>query len=101
MPKLTPTVDPHIFIEDQRDGYIRYINPESGLRWEVHGQCDFRGYCLEGTINQEYYRRPRVVAGGPDMLVGPNERERLDVPTGPAYDGSCCPLKIVVLDEGR
>ena len=71
---LIPTADPHVWIEEQRPGYVRYRNGE-GRRWEVSGVCDMRGDCLVGAV---------------DPLLGPPE-SRPDVPVLPGFTG-CCPL---------
>lgn len=71
---LTPTVEPGVFIEDQRPGYVRY-RAVDGRRWEIEGTCDMRGNCLTGAV---------------DPLLGPPEG-RLDVPVTPGFTG-CCPL---------
>lgn len=36
---LRPTIDPDIWIEEQRVGYVRYVRPMDGLRWDVVGTC--------------------------------------------------------------
>lgn len=76
---MIPTVDPFVFIEEERVGYVRY-RADDGRRWEVLGVCDYRGDCLVGAV---------------DPLLGPRGT-RLDVPVGPGFSG-CCPLTIVVL----
>lgn len=70
----TPTADPHVVIEEQRPGYVRYRSVD-GRRWEVEGVCDMRGHCLVGAV---------------DPLLGP-PAGRLDVPVLPGFAG-CCPL---------
>lgn len=75
MVALIPTADPHVSIEEQRAGYIRY-RADDGRRWEVVGTCDLRGDCLVGAV---------------DPLLGPPEG-RLDVPVTPDFTG-CCPLE--------
>lgn len=72
---MIPTADPDVFIEEQREGYIRYQRTD-GLRWEVHGICDGRGWCYEGAAEPA--------------------PEGLDVPVAPGFSG-CCPLKIIIL----
>lgn len=73
--QLLPTCDPHVFIEEQRVGYVRYRNGD-GRRWEVHGVCDKRGHCWEG-------------AAGP--------APELDCPVTPEFTG-CCPFTFVELE---
>ena len=69
---MTPTADPHTWIEEQRSGYVRYRNSE-GRRWEVFGICDMRGDCLVGAVSP---------------LLGPPDT-RLDVPVTPEFDACC------------
>jgi hypothetical protein len=76
---MIATLDPHVFIEDERPGYVRY-RADDGRRWEVVGTCDYRGDCLVGAV---------------DPVLGPRET-RLDVPVGPGFSG-CCPLVVTVL----
>lgn len=45
---LQPTCDPFVWIEEQREGYVRYRNGD-GRRWEVHGTCNMCGACWEGA----------------------------------------------------
>ena len=72
---MIPTAEDGVFIEEQHLGYVRYIRPETGQRWEIFGVCDMRGDCLIGAV---------------DPLLGPPEG-RLDVPVTPEFKG-CCPL---------
>jgi hypothetical protein len=72
---VIPTVDPNVFIEEERAGYVRY-RATDGRRWEILGLCDYRGVCLIGAV---------------DPLLGPRET-RLDVPVTPEFSG-CCPLE--------
>lgn len=73
---MEPTVDPTVFIEEKRPGYVRYRNAD-GRRWEVHGTCDQRGDCLVGAV---------------DPVLGPPDA-RLDVPVTPEFD-TCCGAEI-------
>lgn len=70
------TCDPHVFIQEQRLGYVRYHNTKDGRRWEVHGICINIGKCYEGAANP---------------------KPELDCPVAPGFKNDCCPLKIVVL----
>lgn len=72
---MIPTSDPYVFIEEKREGYVRYRNLD-GRRWEVHGVCDQRGHCWEG-------------ANGP--------KPELDSPVTPEFKG-CCPFRFVELE---
>lgn len=79
------TLDPHIVIEEQSSGYVRYRRSD-GYRWEVHGVCAHNRKCMVGAI----------VAG---VLVETVEQARalptpmLDCPVGPGFKG-CCDLRI-------
>jgi hypothetical protein len=76
MDELQLTCDPFVFIEEKREGYVRYRNTE-GRRWEVHGVCDQRGDCWAGA-------------------VGP--KPELDCPVTPEFKG-CCPFMFVELEK--
>jgi hypothetical protein len=85
---LIVTLDPSVFIEEQRAGYTRYRST-GGLRWEVVGVCDHNRACMIGA----------VVDG---VLIETVEQARtlpaplLDCPVGPGFKG-CCDLRIEVL----
>jgi hypothetical protein len=72
---MEQTSEDGVFIEERRVGYVRYIRPATGQRWEIEGVCDMRGDCLVGSI---------------DPLTG-DPSTRLDVPVTPEFKG-CCPL---------
>lgn len=72
---MTPTCDPHVFIEERREGYVRYYRTSDGRRWEVLGVCDQRGDCWQGA-------------------VGP--KPTLDSPVTPEFR-DCCPFAYVEL----
>lgn len=76
MLQVINTCDPYVFIEEQRDGYVRYFRTTDGKRWEVWGVCTDVGECYKG-------------ANGP--------KPELDCPVAPGFKG-CCDLKIVELD---
>lgn len=82
------TLDPHVVIEEQRHGHMRYRS-DDGRRWEVLGVCDHNRACMVGA----------VVDG---VLVETVEQARalprpeLDCPVGPGFSG-CCDLRIVAL----
>lgn len=85
---MIATLDPHIVIEEQSLGYVRY-RCDDGRRWAVHGVCDHNRACMVGA----------VVDG---VLVETVEQARslptpeLDCPVGPGFSG-CCDLRIVEL----
>lgn len=85
---LVATADPHVVIEEQRHGYVRY-RCDDGRRWEVLGVCDHNRACLVGAVVD-------------DVLVETVEHARalpkpeLDCPVGLGFKG-CCDLRIVVL----
>lgn len=93
---MRPTSDPSVFIEEQREGYVRYISFETGNRWEVYGTCDRRGDCLIGSVIdgveiRDHEHLKEVAASKPGRIDS-----ELDVPVGPGFKG-CCPLKVVEL----
>lgn len=49
----TPTADPDIVIESKRKGYVRYRRLSDGRRWEVFGECDYRGDCIVGAYEPQ------------------------------------------------
>jgi hypothetical protein len=89
-PAGTPTADPHVFIEEQRPGFVRYQRTTDGRRWEVHGVCDRRGDCLIGAVVEGEVIRDHAHLEDLKQRLG---RERidseLDVPVTPEFD-SCC-----------
>jgi hypothetical protein len=87
---VTATLDPHVWIEEQRPTYTRY-RCDDGRRWEVHGVCDHNRACLAGA----------VIDG---VLIETVEQARalptplLDCPVGPGWkSGVCCDLRVTVL----
>lgn len=100
------TSDPGVWIEEQRDGYVRYRN-SSGRRWEVHGVCDRRGDCLIGAVidtpdgpveveSKQHLARLREELGR-DRIDS-----HLDVPVTPEFN-TCCGadlFRYVELDSG-
>ena len=87
---MTPTADPHVFIEEQREGYVRYHRTSVGRRWEVHGTCDRRGDCLIGSVVEGEMIRSHAHLNEIKRRLG---RERIDserdVPVTPEFD-TCC-----------
>lgn len=85
---MIATIDPHIVIEKQHPGYVRY-RCDDGRRWEVHGVCDHNRACMVGA----------VVDGA---LIDTVEQARalpppeLDCPVALGFSG-CCPLEVVPL----
>jgi hypothetical protein len=94
------TSDPDIFLEERRDGYVRYRRSD-GFRWEVYGHCIQLGNCLIGANIQTpgglVEVRDHAHIEELKRLLG---RERidseLDVPVLPGFSG-CCPLTTKVL----
>ena len=86
---MSPTADPCVWIEEQRDGYVRYRNAD-GRRWEVHGTCDRRGDCLIGAVIEGETIRDHEHLEEMKRRFG---RERidseLDVPVTPEFV-TCC-----------
>jgi hypothetical protein len=84
---LEPTGEPDVFIEAQREGYIRYVRKSTGERWEVTGVCDHRGDCLVGSVIDGKLVKTKAQAKKlAKEYTGP------DVPVLPGFKG-CCPLK--------
>lgn len=94
---MIPTFDPHVFIDIQYEGYIRY-RATDGRRWEVHGVCDKRGDCLIGAVIPGFglIESHDDIQHAKDKLGRERIDSELDVPVGPGFKG-CCPLKIVEL----
>lgn len=90
---MIPTSDPTVFIEEQREGYWRYVQPETGKRWEIEGFCDRRGDCMIGavvdgvTIQNHEHLAALCAEVGQDRIDS-----ELDVPVTPDFEG-CCPLE--------
>lgn len=85
MNALQPTVEPDVWVEEKRPGYVRYVR-DDGTRWEVEGVCDMRGDCLVGAvIDGKVLTRDDVDA----LTERPDSP--LDVPVLPGFKG-CCPL---------
>lgn len=92
---LQATADPSVFIEERREGYVRYIAPATGRRWEAHGVCDRRGDCLIGAVVEgEQIRDHAHLAEMCERLGRERIDSELDVPVGPGFT-DCCPLRIV------
>lgn len=95
---VIPTFDPHVFIEEQRPGYIRYWRIIDGRRWEVYGTCDYRGDCLIGssidgeTVRDHAHLNELKTRLGVERLVS-----EMDVPVTPEFEG-CCPFTYVELE---
>jgi hypothetical protein len=98
------TCDPHILIEEQRPGYVRYRR-DDGHRWEIHGECDKRGDCAIGAVietpdgpmqirDHEHLNELAEKLGRNGRIQSP-----LDVPIAPDAIGCCLdgPLTIVEL----
>lgn len=93
---MEPTADPGIWIEEQREGYVRYRN-DDGRRWEVHGVCDKRGDCLIGAVIEGYDGKGRgdSINSKTDLRRAQTELgvervdSELDVPVTPEFD-TCC-----------
>ncbi len=100
---MIPTSDPYVFIEEQREGYVRYRNLD-GRRWEVHGTCDRRGDCMIGMRIPGYgiIRNHADIESAKVKLGKDRIDSDLDVPVTPEFDGCCGspggPLRIVELE---
>jgi hypothetical protein len=69
----------HTYIEEKRDGYVRYVNTK-GKRWEVFGYCTGIGKCYEGASNPTPY---------------------LDCPITENFTKDCCDLTVNVIEQGE
>lgn len=86
----TPTFDPCVFIESESPGYIRYWRSTDLRRWEVHGACKNRGYCIIGA-NLPDGTQPTTLQAVLDWFKANPQGEAniLDVPVTPEFD-TCC-----------
>ena len=71
---LRPTVDPYVWIEEERVGYVRYVSGDR--RWEVWGECCGHGSCQVGAAADDAGWLPRT--------------GRLDIPVGPGFVCNPC-----------
>ena len=87
---LISTADDYIFIEEQREGYVRYRRISDGRRWEVHGTCDRRGDCLIGATVDEIQIRDHEHLEELKVILGKQRIDsELDVPVTPEFDDCC------------
>ena len=85
---MIATVDPCIWIEEQRAGYVRYRD-SGGRRWEGHGTGDHRGDCMigsvlqDGTVIRDHAHLDELAATGrvPEFA--------LDTPVTPEFNVCC------------
>lgn len=82
------TLDPHVVIEEQRQGYVRY-RCDDGRRWSVYGICDHNRACMVGAIVDGVM--VETVAQAQELPT-----PALDCPVAPGFNG-CCDLRIVEL----
>jgi len=99
---MIPTADPDVWIEECRDGHVRYRRRD-GRRWEVWGKCDRRGDCLIGAVIQTpdgpVIVRDHAHIEELKILLGRGRIDsELDVPVTPEFDG-CCPFRFVELER--
>jgi hypothetical protein len=88
--ELTQTADPAVWIEEQRPGYVRYVDAE-GRRWEIEGSCDRRGDCLIGAVIDGEVVRDHAHLAEIDARKPGRIDSDLDVPVTPGFSG-CCEL---------
>lgn len=69
----------YTYIEEKREGYIRYVSAK-GERWEVIGVCTNIGTCREGAASP---------------------MPELNCPITPSYNNECCPMTINVLNNAN
>lgn len=88
---MEPTTDPHVLIEERREGYVRYRRISDGRRWEVYGTCDRRGDCLIGIVIEGWGQ----IASHEDLERAKTELgltrvvSEMDVPVTPEFT-TCC-----------
>jgi len=89
------TADPYVVIEEQKDGYVRYRNKETGKRWEVIGYCIRLGNCLIGAVIDGYgeIKNHDDIEKAKKMLGKERIDSELDVPVAPGFK-DCCPFEI-------
>lgn len=92
--KLIPTVDPFVFIEEQRPGFVVYRQlDDQGVvvrRWSVSGYCDKRGYCLLGAvIDGKEVTHEDIIEG---RMKNKRLQSEMDVPITPEFK-DCCPFE--------
>jgi hypothetical protein len=99
---LVPTVDPFVYIEEQREGYVRYrqvIDRKIVRRWEVHGTCDYRGDCLIGSVIDGVSIRDHAHLAAVAAAKAPHRVDTdFDVPVTPEF-GTCCGLDLFAYVE--
>jgi hypothetical protein len=88
---MQPTADPHVAIEEHRDGYTRYRRLTDGRRWEVWGYCDRNGACLIGAVIDGYgiVRDHDDIENAKRKLGRDRIDSELDVPVTPEFS-TCC-----------
>lgn len=83
----------NVKLEEQRPAYRRYRH--ANRRWEVHGECDYRGDCLIGAVIEnergepEQVRDHQHIAELQERLGRFRIDSELDVPVAPEFD-TCC-----------
>jgi hypothetical protein len=87
-----PTQDPHVLIEEQRTGYVRYRR-DDGYRWEAYGECIGLAHCIVGAVidgvEVQTLKEATEIWGTRDFGA--------DCPILPGFDG-CCPFTFAVLN---
>ena len=86
---MQATADPNVFIEEQRKGYVRYRNTETGRRWEVHGECVGLARCIVGAVVDG--EEVKTLKRAKKLWAEGKERFPLDSPVTPEFHG-CCPF---------
>lgn len=95
---MKPTSDPYVFIEEEREDYVRYQNTETGKRWEVHGKCIGLGNCLVGAVIEGFgeIKSHEDIEKAKKKLGKERIDSEMDVPVAPGFR-NCCPLEVVEL----
>lgn len=85
---LKATGDPHIFIEDEQPGYVRYRHVVTGRRWEVNGECTGVATCIVGATlpSGEYVE---TIERARRVWRELREQRVPDCPVTPEFEGCC------------
>jgi len=99
---MLPTADPDTWIEERRNGYVRYRRRD-GRRWEVWGVCYRWGLCLIGAVISTpdgpiQIRDSQHLEELKHLLGRERIDSELDVPVTPEFR-DCCPFTYVELDR--
>lgn len=95
---MKPTSDPYVFIEEERKGYVRYQNTETGRRWEVYGECIGVAKCIVGATVDG--KEIKTLKEAKEIWKNRKELFPADNPITPEFR-DCCHFDFVELDNGN